>query len=68
MKSSPFCTCTDYNCQFNPVNHDKGCNFCVEDSVKCREIPKCFFIEAVGDIEGITDWSFESFAKLVLQK
>jgi len=39
----------------------------VEDSVKCREIPKCFFLKVVDDIDGIEDWSFEAFARLVLK-
>ena len=65
--STPFCPCTDAGCAFNPINHDKGCNLCVEDSLKCREIPKCFFKEAGGDIDAITDWSFENFAKIVNQ-
>ena len=65
--SSPFCPCTDYSCGFNPVNHEKGCNYCVEDSIKCREIPKCFFLKAVDSIDGFEDWSFEHFAELVLK-
>lgn len=65
--SSPFCPCTDYKCEFNPVNHDKGCNLCVEDSVKTREIPKCFFLKVADNLEGIEDWSFEAFAKLILR-
>lgn len=63
--SSPFCPCTDTTCRFNPANHELGCNLCVEDSIKCREIPKCFFLEAGGDIQEITDWSFENFARIV---
>ncbi len=65
ISSTPFCPCKDTSCQFNPMNHDKGCNLCVEDSLKCSEIPKCFFQAAGGDIDVITDWSFESFAKIV---
>lgn len=68
MSNNSFCPCKDYECQFNPVNHDKGCNLCIEDSVKTREIPKCFFIKAKGDIDGVTDWSFEAFAELVLNE
>lgn len=68
MSSSPFCPCTDYSCTLNPHNHNHGCNLCVEDSVKCNEIPKCFFLKIAGDISDLTDWSFESFAKLVLAK
>lgn len=68
ISSSPFCPCTDYSCQFNPHNHEKGCNLCVEDSIKCKEIPKCFFLQATDSIEGFEDWSFEHFAELVLGK
>jgi len=65
--STPFCPCTDYSCRFNPHNHDQGCNLCVEDSIKCREIPKCFFLKVTDNIEGFEDWSFEHFAELVLK-
>ncbi|HZK02104.1 MAG TPA: DUF6485 family protein [Anaerovoracaceae bacterium] len=65
--SSPFCPCDDYECECNPINHDKGCNLCIEESVKDREIPKCFFLGVVDNIDGIEDWSFEAFARLVLK-
>ena len=65
MSSSPFCPCSDHACEFHPVNHDKGCNLCVEDSVKTRKIPKCFFMKVNENLEGVTDWSFESFADFV---
>lgn len=65
---SPFCPCTDLGCALNPRNHDKGCALCVEDSIKTREIPKCFFLKATDSIDGLTDWSFEHFAGLVLGK
>lgn len=65
ISSSEFCPCTDYTCNFNPANHDKGCNLCIEDSIQCREIPKCFFMKVHHDISDIDDWSFESFAKFV---
>lgn len=67
MSSVEFCPCTDYSCEFNPRNHEKGCTLCVEDSLKCRELPKCFFKEVQSDISDITDWSFEAFAKLVMK-
>ena len=68
MSKVEFCPCTDTGCQFNPANHDQGCNLCVEDSLKCGEIPKCFFLKVVDSVEGFEDWSFEHFAKLVLNK
>ncbi len=67
MKSSPFCTCTDYSCELNPVNHDKGCNLCIEDSLKTREIPRCFFLKVSDNIDDIEDWSIEAFARLALK-
>lgn len=63
--SSPFCPCTDHTCSFNPVNHDEGCNLCIEDSIKCSEIPRCFFMKVNEDIGDIDDWSFASFAAFV---
>lgn len=66
MAKLSWCPCQDENCPFNPVNHDQGCNLCVEDSLKCGEIPKCFFLKVTDNIDGFEDWSFEHFAKLAL--
>ncbi|MGL4484376.1 MAG: DUF6485 family protein [Anaerovoracaceae bacterium] len=63
--SSPFCTCDDHDCEFNPVNHNDGCNRCVEDSIKTNEIPKCFFLKTGANLDGWEDWSFEGFATAV---
>lgn len=68
MSSTPFCPCTDFDCPFNPQNHKEGCNLCVEDSLKCKELPKCFFFRVTDNISNIEDWSFEAFANLVLGK
>ena len=38
-----FCTCTDYKCPNHPVNHDKGCTFCIQKNLRQKEIPACFF-------------------------
>lgn len=59
------CPCDDHECKYNPANHDKGCDLCVEISIEDKELPKCFFQKAGGDIGKITDWSFESFARIV---
>ncbi|MEG1930695.1 MAG: DUF6485 family protein [Anaerovorax sp.] len=61
MSSSKFCPCTDFSCEFNPNNHNQGCNLCVEDSVKNKEIPKCFFMKINPEISDIEDWSFQGF-------
>ena len=65
MSSNPSCPCPDFSCEFNPVNHDKGCNLCVNDSVKTHEIPRCFFMQLKENVDDVTDWSFEAFADLV---
>jgi len=65
MSKLPFCTCDDYACKLNPVNHDQGCNLCIEDSLEKKEIPSCFFKIVSPDLSNRTDWSFEGFAELI---
>ncbi len=43
MEAKDFCTCGDYKCPNNPVNHEKGCTLCVLKCLKANEIPTCFF-------------------------
>ena len=62
---SPFCTCTDLGCPLHPTNHDNGCAPCIAKNLKLREIPSCFFNEAVPDKKGGT-YFFEDFAAAVL--
>ncbi len=68
MATLPFCTCGDHKCPLNPVNHDRGCDFCVAKCLKENEIPSCFFKKVSSDLTGHEDWSFEGFAKLTLNK
>lgn len=65
MSGSAFCTCDDTSCPLNPANHDKGCDLCVEDSLRTREIPKCFFLATGRSTDGWSDWSFEGFARFL---
>ena len=62
------CPCTDLSCELNPANHDKGCDLCIADSFETKEMPKCMFMAAGGDIDSIDDWSFDNFAKVVNDK
>lgn len=64
---SPFCTCKDVACPFNPANHDKGCSLCIQKNLKQREIPSCFF-HLAGSTEKRASYSFEDFAEVVLKK
>lgn len=64
---SKFCTCSELECDFHPTNHDKGCSLCMEENLRTREIPNCFFtlIEGAEKRKGDT---FEDFARLILEK
>ncbi len=65
MNNLPFCTCADHDCPLHPVNHERGCDFCVAKCLKEKEIPSCFFRAASPDLQGHTDWSFAGFAALM---
>jgi len=68
MAGSDFCPCTNTGCELNPANHDKGCDPCMEDSIKTKEIPRCLFGQVVDDIDVVEDWSFENFARHVQKR
>ena len=33
-----YCTCTDTKCPCHPVNHDQGCNLCIQKNLRQKEI------------------------------
>ncbi|MDR2295592.1 MAG: DUF6485 family protein [Clostridiales Family XIII bacterium] len=68
MPGSTFCPCTNTSCELNPANHDKGCDLCMEDSIKTKEVPRCLFMHVTDDIDGVDDWSFENFARHIIAK
>ena len=60
------CTCTDKKCPAHPSNHNMGCVPCVNKNLSQGEIPSCFFKKVNGgNIKGITQFTFESFADIV---
>ena len=62
MKAAEFCTCTDQQCPFNPVNHSKGCDLCVRKCLKQNEIPSCFFKKISLKVPENEDYTFKGFA------
>lgn len=63
-----FCTCQDKKCPLNPANHDKGCTPCVAKCLREGELPSCFF-NAVAPYRGPdADYSYEGFARLLLER
>lgn len=61
-----FCTCPVTLCGNHPANHKKGCDLCIEKNLKQKEIPACFFLKVSEDVNGLTDFSFESFVQFFL--
>ena len=59
-----FCTCTDYKCPCHPVNHEQGCNLCIQKNLKQKEIPRCFFHDIACE-KPTSDWHYQDFARLV---
>lgn len=68
MGEVSFCTCKDHKCPFNPVNHDRGCEFCVAKCLKEGEIPSCFFHKISDNMKSDDDYSYLGFAKLVMEQ
>lgn len=63
MSSVNFCTCVDYECPMNPVNHDKGCTPCIAQNLKEQHIPVCFFRDLRPDMDRKQDYSYKGFAR-----
>ena len=65
MSEKHFCSCTDHKWPMNPVNHDKGCDLCVQKCLKLNEIPSCFFKKISLDRPENEDYTFKGFAAFV---
>lgn len=63
-EAKEFCTCTDYSCPCHPVNHDQGCNLCIQKNLAQKEIPSCFF-HSIDHPKSTKDWYYKDFATLV---
>ena len=59
-----YCTCTDYKCPCHPVNHDHGCDLCIQKCLRQKEIPSCFFRD-IGCEKPTPDWRYQDFAATV---
>ncbi len=59
-----FCTCTALDCPNHPVNHDRGCELCIQKNLREKEIPGCFFND-IPCPKPTEHWHYEDFAALV---
>ena len=64
--SAPFCTCTNYSCSLHPVNHDKGCNPCMEKNLRKGVVPNCM-IYAISRDKKPEGFGYRDFAKFVME-
>ncbi|MCC8098326.1 MAG: DUF6485 family protein [Eubacterium sp.] len=61
-----FCTCGATKCPFHPVNHDKGCDLCIQKNLRLGEIPSGFFNKG-GSAAEVPGYSYRDFAEMVLK-
>ena len=62
-----FCTCTAKSCSHHPANHESGCDLCIAKNLARREIPACFFLKVSPDVEGLSEYTFESFVNFFIK-
>lgn len=63
-----FCTCEATGCKHHPLNHDKGCDPCIQKNLSRGEIPGCFFHLVSDDLSGLDEFTVESFVKFYLER
>lgn len=62
-----FCNCPVQSCGNHPTNHEKGCDPCIKKNLRQSEIPACFFLKVSQDVNGLKDFSIESFVNFYLE-
>lgn len=62
-----FCSCPVEQCPRHPKNHANGCNPCIQDNLKKRKVPACFFRVVNEDVNEVRDYSIEGFVDFCLK-
>jgi len=62
-----FCTCKDINCPIHPLKLGKGCDPCIQKNLMQGEIPSCFFRAVSDNLDGLEEYTFESFVRFYLR-
>ena len=65
MAHKPTCTCRDTACPNHPTNHSEGCDRCIRKCPTLGESPSCFLRQGHDALTGVTDFTFEGFARFV---
>lgn len=56
-----FCDCPVTACTRHPSNHSQGCDPCIEDNLKKKKMPACFFRAVHDDVDGLEDFTIQGF-------
>ena len=62
-----FCTCEKIKCPYHPLNHNQGCDLCVEKNLKKGEIPTCFFKLINQDTSNDKKFTIQEFVDFYLE-
>jgi len=62
-----FCTCPVESCQHHPATKKEGCDSCIQKNLTQGEIPACFFLAVSEDVDGLTEFSMESFVSFYMK-
>ena len=61
VKAAEFCTCTEHQCPFNPVNNSKGCDLCILKCLKLNEKPSSILKKKSKEIKKIKPYHIQNF-------
>lgn len=62
-----FCTCEDTSCDLHPMNHELGCDLCIQKNLQLDEIPSCFFKNIHKDLSDLETFKTKNFVEFYLK-
>ncbi len=62
-----FCTCNVIKCPYHPLNHNNGCDLCIEKNLKKGEIPTCFFKVINNDVSSVKKFTIKEFVDFYIK-
>lgn len=65
--SDHFCTCHVVKCAKHPLNHNEGCDLCIESNIKSKKMPTCMFRAISEDVSNVNDYSIKGFVDFFMK-
>lgn len=56
-----FCTCHVKQCPKHPLNHNNGCDPCMQDNIAKGKMPTCMFKAVSDDLGAVKDYTIKGF-------